>query len=648
MTVFKSFTRLILAITVASLLTQTARIPTSYALTNVSGDKATVTQLLESSDCFRTATGALTCNSGTATAPIEVGQGSILGKTITDFEGASGGTYCAVVSDGTAHCWGNNNYAAIGDNTVTRRESSVAVFSTGALSGVTLRKISTRDWGTCAISSTSKLYCWGWQGGSKNNLKNGSSSEYVLPTLVSDAALNSHSWKDVQVSGSNTGGGVCGLTTSNQIRCWKLDIWSNATAVYSIAIPSLASGESLESIESVYANSTGCTTSNLGDVYCWGFASQYPQLTGISTTNAVRVPFSTTAVDILVTYGNVCAVLSTGSVECMGDRDYDYVALGVIGNPIVRIRGTGPNGILISKMESNRFLSRDGLLWTAPNMSDVNNPATIGVEVTPKTPTIAIDSLELVSYFQENNCSGRTSTFSACISMNVRSSASSRYSVDVFANASGSSLVTTASDLSQMDATLLVDGRNTYWIRVSATGFYGTTTSPLLMVNRIYTTPSIQISSYGTSSGVGYLNLYANYNSDDGGMNEEIDIQFQRSGTSSWSNISTATTRNIKTSTSYNIRSTIRTPMGTATDSKLVSTPNMMRKVRIYRNSRVLISTVFRIDSPGKRTWSRFSGCRISGKYLFTGSSSTCRLTLKIAGAKGYVASTWTYTTGLS
>lgn len=648
MTAFKPSVRLSLAVTVASILTQMGWTSTSYASTTVSGNKATVTQLLESSDCFRTTAGALTCNSGTATAPIELGQGSLLGKTIVDFEGASGGTYCAIASDGTAHCWGNNSYAAIGDNTVTRRESSVSVLSTGSLSGVTLRKISTRDWGTCAISSTSNLYCWGWQGGTKNNLKNGSSNEYVLPTLVSDAALNSLSWKDVQVSGGNTGGGVCGLTTSNQIKCWTLDMWSNASAVYSIAIPSLTNGESLESIEAVYANSTGCTTSNLGAVYCWGFDSQYPQLTGISTTNAVRVPFSATAVDILVTYGNVCAVLSTGSVECMGNRYYDYIALGVQGHPVVRIRGTGPNDVLVSKMENNRFLSRDGRLWTAPNMSYVDNPATIGEEVTPKTPTIVIDFLELVSYFQENNCSGRTTTFSACVSMNVWTSSSIKQSVDVFADSAGSSLVTTAPDLSQTDSTLLVDGRNTYWIRVRATGFYGTTTSPLLMLNKIFTAPSIELTSYGASSGIGYLNFYANYNSDDGGMDPEVDTQFQRQGTSSWSDISSASIRNIKTSSSYTIRSIIRTPMGTATDSRTINTPNLLRKVRLYRNSRVLVSNVFRIDSPGKRTWSGFSGCQISGKYLITRSTSTCKLKLKISAAKGYVASTWTYTTSLS
>ena len=651
MTTSKLFIRLILSLTVASILTQLGWTPPSSAATTVSGDKATVTQMLESSDCFRIASGALTCNSGSGSAVTEVEQGSLLGKSISDFEGLHNGTYCAVTSDGSAHCWGNNNSAAVGDNTVTNRTSPVTVTSTGALSGVTLQKISTRDWGTCAISTTSKMYCWGWQGGSKNNLKIGSSNEYVPPTLVSDSALSSLSWKDVQLSGGNTSGGVCGLTTSNEVKCWKLNMWSNATSVYSVAIPTLTNGESLESIESVYANSTGCVTSTLGAVYCWGFASQFPELTGIETTRAIRVPFSTSAVDIFVAFGNVCAVLSTGSVECMGDRYYDYISLGVLGNPIVRIGGTGPNGILVSQMESNRFLSRDGRLWTAPNSSDVTRPATIGEEVTPKTPTVVISSLALVDYFQDNNCSARASTFSACVSLRVSSPGSNtypKYAVDVFANSSGSSFIATAADLSQRDSSLVVDGRNSYWVRIRATNFYGTTTSSLFKVDMIYTSPSIDIRGYGASTGVGYLDLYANYNSDNGGMNQVVVVEFQRRGTSSWSNISNASTRNLKTSSIYTVRATIFTPMGIATDSRALSTPNLMRKVRLYRNSRILVSKAFRIDSPGKRTWSGFSGCQIVGKYLITRSTSTCRLKLKIAASKGYVASTWTYTTSLS
>jgi hypothetical protein len=218
--------------------------------------------------------------------------------------------------------------------------------------------------------------------------------------------------------------------------------------------------------------------------------------------------------------------------------------------------------------------------------------------------------------------------------------------VDVFDNSSGSSLITTAPDLDQTDSTLLVDGRNSYWIRVRATGYYGMTTSTLFAVSKIYRSPSIENTGYGVSTGVGYLNLYVNNDFDDGGMTIlESDEQFQRRGTSRWSDISTSTTRNTKTSSIYIIRSSIRTAMGTATDEKRTETPNLMRKIRLYRNSRVLVSKAFRIDSPGKRTWSGFSGCQIVGKYLITRSKSTCKIKLKIAASKGYVGSTWTYTT---
>ncbi len=94
---------------------------------------------------------------------------------------------CARLSDGTVRCWGYNVYGEIGDNTTTNR--SVAVLVVGASGSGTLGGVSSISSGrfhTCALISDSSIYCWG--DNENGELGDGTNTSRSLPVRAGDIA----------------------------------------------------------------------------------------------------------------------------------------------------------------------------------------------------------------------------------------------------------------------------------------------------------------------------------------------------------------------------------------------------------------------------------------------------------------------------
>ena len=63
---------------------------------------------------------------------------------------------CALLSDGTARCWGDNDYGQLGDGTTTDSHTPVAV--SGLSNAVA---IAAGGYHTCALLSDGTARCWG-------------------------------------------------------------------------------------------------------------------------------------------------------------------------------------------------------------------------------------------------------------------------------------------------------------------------------------------------------------------------------------------------------------------------------------------------------------------------------------------------------
>ena len=90
---------------------------------------------------------------------------------------------CALLTGGTARCWGFNSNGQLGDGTTTQRLLPVVVKNeagSGSLTGVT--QLSAQEVHTCARSSDAAVRCWGKN--TNGELGDGTTTNRLLPVYV--------------------------------------------------------------------------------------------------------------------------------------------------------------------------------------------------------------------------------------------------------------------------------------------------------------------------------------------------------------------------------------------------------------------------------------------------------------------------------
>ncbi len=120
-------------------------------------------------------------NSGTAnsTSPAAVTQGSLLFTTISVGAGSS----CARATDQTMYCWGYNALGQLGLGHTAGTVNIPQPLLAGAIpSGVTLPSVRLTTSHSCAVGSNDTGYCWGDNTGGK--LGNGNTTAATQPVIV--------------------------------------------------------------------------------------------------------------------------------------------------------------------------------------------------------------------------------------------------------------------------------------------------------------------------------------------------------------------------------------------------------------------------------------------------------------------------------
>ncbi len=237
---------------------------------------------------------------------------------------------CAVVSGGTVQCWGDNSYGALGIGTATGPEicgnSPQSPCSTGpvmvrGLSGATA--VSVGGEVACALLSGGTAQCWGWN--IVGQLGSGTTLDSATPVTVigitgataisvgSSSACALLSGGTVQCWGDNQAGELGDGTTIDSPTPVSVGGLTNAT--------SISVGEEF-----------ACALVSGGTVQCWGDkpyedtdAGGTPgTCTGPCSTTPVAVPGLANATAISVSGGSLCALVAGGTVECWG---FDPVAV---------------------------------------------------------------------------------------------------------------------------------------------------------------------------------------------------------------------------------------------------------------------------------------------------------------------------------
>lgn len=284
--------------------------------------------------CGLTTVGAVWCWGGNWTG--QLGDGSTTNRaTPIAVPGLASGVTtiatgfnhtCALKSDATVWCWGDNSYGQLGDGTNTDRNTPVAVL--GLPSGITAiatgGSVATAH--TCALKSGVGVWCWG--DNYYGQLGDGTNTDRKTPTAV----LNSPSGVAIIAAGYEH---TCVLTNAGAVQCWGRNKYGNlgdgttTNRSTPVAVVGLGTGVTAIMLGSDHA----CARKTGGAAWCWGH-NDNGQLGDATTTDRytpVAVTSLSSAVTALAGGGkHTCAIKSGGAVQCWGNNEYGQLGDGTI------------------------------------------------------------------------------------------------------------------------------------------------------------------------------------------------------------------------------------------------------------------------------------------------------------------------------
>ena len=290
--------------------------------------------------------------------PVRVSESP--GVTVTRLGGGPSQN-CALLSTGSATCWGNGDYGQLGyGNTKTIGDdelpSSVGPVSITTTPGITVRTVEGGDIHTCALLSDGSIRCWG------SRCCNGAGNadtigDDELPSSVGPVSITTASGITSTALVAN-GTYTCALLSNDSVKCWGLSNlgqlgYGNTDAIGYGVLPSSVGPVSVTSTSGVTVTQLAagyahvCALLSDGSVKCWGW-NRFGQL-GYGNTKTIgddELPASVGTVSI-TTNANVtvkqlaaggrhtCALLSDGTVRCWGDDNFGQLGYGntnVIGD----------------------------------------------------------------------------------------------------------------------------------------------------------------------------------------------------------------------------------------------------------------------------------------------------------------------------
>jgi alpha-tubulin suppressor-like RCC1 family protein len=193
---------------------------------------------------------------------------------------------CALTTDGTAYCWGSNEFGQLGapgDTTCLRGDRNIECRRRPQAVAGDLKfvKISAGGRHTCAIATTSRIYCWG------DNLRGGLGDPSIRGSAVPNPIVGTAAFIDVVAGGQHS----CGLRADGIAFCWG----DNGSGQIGTGLSGLgsASPDSVRTTTRFASLAAGeqrtCGRAGDGAVFCWG-AFWVTRLNGAEVTRAQAIP----------------------------------------------------------------------------------------------------------------------------------------------------------------------------------------------------------------------------------------------------------------------------------------------------------------------------------------------------------------------
>ena len=257
-------------------------------------------------------------------APIDVQH--YQGVSLSDFKmgGHANGPFgCALKSNGAVECLGSNSAKQLGAGSVLA-QSAIPLSVTGLTAGTTSALVVGQSF-ACALLADTGVSCWG--DNTYNQIGNGGVGAQVDPAQT-PTGLSSGNGAQLIKGGF---GRTCVLTATDTLTCWGLNTYGELGTCAASTTPVAVAGTA-NTVDFAVGGYHNCLIDSSGNVKCWG-NNDYGQL-GLGTYGSdcqttplnVSLPEKATALALGVNFS--CASTESGKLYCWGANGHGQVGVG--------------------------------------------------------------------------------------------------------------------------------------------------------------------------------------------------------------------------------------------------------------------------------------------------------------------------------
>ena len=207
---------------------------------------------------------------------------------------------CALATDQSAWCWGDNSASQLGDQTAVSRGAPAPVAG-----GFKFTSLVAGNGHTCGLAADGGVFCWGFN--SNSQLGNGTTANANSPVRVNSTQI----FKQISAGQSFS----CGLTTAGRVYCWG-NLGTGSTSVTTPRTYATAPDFTTISTGAFHT----CALTADGTAYCWGDNSvgQIGDSTLVERAAPTLVSTTMKFTTISAGVGHTCAMVADRSVACWG------------------------------------------------------------------------------------------------------------------------------------------------------------------------------------------------------------------------------------------------------------------------------------------------------------------------------------------
>jgi alpha-tubulin suppressor-like RCC1 family protein len=242
--------------------------------------------------------------------------------------GAGGRHSCALTTDGSVYCWGENLRGELGDGTQTGSLTPVRVSTT-----LSFAQLAVGDRHTCALTAGGEAHCWGYDGYGRLGAGLPGDGYSSVPVPVA----GDHTFSSLSVGLAVS----CGIAGDGHTYCWgfnsagQLGDGSTDPTTVPVAV-SNSSSLGFQQVSTSWI--TTCALTAAGAVYCWGNGYNGAFGNGTDENETSSTPVSAAGGMSLATIsvGNLysCGLRSNAQAVCWGENnEFGEQGLGTLVGP---------------------------------------------------------------------------------------------------------------------------------------------------------------------------------------------------------------------------------------------------------------------------------------------------------------------------